>query len=162
MKINMNKTIKNISFGMLSVFALSGCSDTFLEDKKNYDNVNVDIYNYEEGCDGRLNDLYAWSLPDVGDVTWKVPSMGNADICAKSTEEYTGFSDFVNPEIELNTMGSTNQVPDFLMGQQNNIQEAVYGRIRNINDFLEHMESSTLTEKQKNIRIGQAYFLRAW
>ena len=158
----MNKTIKYISFGMLSVFALSGCSDTFLEDKKNYDNVNGDIYNYEEGCDGRLNDLYAWSLPDVGDVTWKVPSMGNADICAKSTEEYTGFSDFVNPEKELNTMGSTNQVPDFLMGQQNNIQEAVYGRIRNINDFLEHMESSTLTEKQKNIRIGQAYFLRAW
>ncbi len=158
----MKANIKYMSMAVASVLALSACSDQFLQDKKNYDNATSEIYGYYEGANGRLNDLYSWSLPANGDVSWKIPSMGNADICAKSTEEYSGFSDFVNPEIELQSMGSTNSVPDYFMGTQNNIQEAVYGRIRNINDFLEHMESSTLTEEQKNLLKGQAYFLRAW
>ena len=37
------KAIKYISFGLLSVFALSACSDKFLEDKKNYDNAIITI-----------------------------------------------------------------------------------------------------------------------
>ncbi len=158
----MKANIKYMSMAVASVMALSACSDQFLQDKKNYDNATSDIYNYIEGANGRLNDLYAWSLPDNGDQSWKIPSMGNADICGKSTEEYSGFSDFVNPEIELSSMGGTNAVPDFFMGTQSNIQEAVYGRIRNINDFLEHMAESTLSESDKKELMGQAYFFRAW
>ncbi len=158
----MKANIKYMSMAVASVMALSACSDQFLQDKKNYDNATSDIYNYIEGANGRLNDLYAWSLPDNGDASWKIPSMGNADICAKSTEEYSGFSDFVNPQIELSAASSTNEVPDFFMGTQNNIQEAVYGRIRNINDFLEHMAESTLSDDAKSELVGQAYFLRAW
>ncbi|MEE1092033.1 MAG: RagB/SusD family nutrient uptake outer membrane protein [Prevotella sp.] len=158
----MKKTIKFLGFGLLATLSLASCSDDFLEEKRNYDNANKDIYNYYSGANGRLNDLYAWSLPTAGDISWKNPSMGNADMTAKATEEYSGFSDLVNPEIELTSMSSTNQVPDFFMSQQNNIQESVYGRIRNINDCIEGIQGGSLTDEEKNILLGQAYFLRAW
>ena len=141
--------------------------DDFLAEKRNYDNVNADIYDYVEGCEGRLNDIYAWCLPLVGDVTGTINrnfpvSMGNADLCAKSTEEYTGFSDFVNPEIELSSMSGTNGVPDFFTAQTQNIQASVYGRIRNINDCIAGIEGSSLPAEQKEPLLGQVYFFRAW
>ena len=149
------------------IAAATSCSDTFLADKRNFDNVNTGIYDYVEGCEGRLNDIYAWCLPTVGDAEGTINrsfpvSMGNADICAKSTEEYTGFSNFVNPEIELTSMSGTNSVPDFFCGQGNNIQASVYGRIRNINDCINGISGSSLPDEQKSPMLGQAYFLRAW
>ena len=123
------KAIKYFSFGLLSVLALSACSDQFLEDKKNYDNATTEIYNYLSGCNGRVNDIYGWCLPAVGDLTtgqnYLSVAVGAADIAGKSTEEYSGFSDFVNPEVELTSMDS-NPVPDFFMGSNNNIQTSVY------------------------------------
>lgn len=57
-KRTMKTTIKLFSLGLVSALAFSSCSDSFLEEKKNYDNVNKDVYNYYEGCDGRVNDIY--------------------------------------------------------------------------------------------------------
>lgn len=158
----MNTKIKLVGFGLLSAAALSSCSDQFLQDKKNYDYTTPDIYNYESGCLGRINDIYGWTLPQVSDLTWKYPSMGNADVAAKSTEEYSGFSDFVNPEIELSSTSETNSVPDFFLGNQSNVQEAVYGRIRNINDAIAGIQGGSLSQDKKNSYLGQAYFFRAW
>ena len=169
------KAIKYFSLGLVSTFAISACSDQFLEDKKNYDNVTADVYNYIEGANARLNDLYAWCLPQIGDLTestnYLSVSVGNADIAGGATEEYSGFpknkdgtpaTSFINPEIELTSMSTTNSVPDYFMGAHNNIQNSVYGRIRNINDFIEGVSGSTLTDEQKNQMLGQAYFFRAW
>ena len=160
------KAIKYFSLGLMSAVALSACSDQFLQDKKNYDNVTTDVYNYIEGANARLNDIYAWCLPQVGDLTestnYLSVSVGNADIAGSSTEEYTGFSNFVNPEIELTSMSTQNSVPDYFMGAHNNIQNSIYGRIRNINDFIAGVSGSSLTEEQKNQMLGQAYFFRAW
>ncbi|MBM6991682.1 MAG: RagB/SusD family nutrient uptake outer membrane protein [Prevotella sp.] len=158
----MKAAYKFFSLGLGIILTLASCSDEFLQDKKNYDNVNSDIYNYYSGCNGRLNDIYSWCLPTTNDLTWKYPSMGNKDLAGASTEEYSGFSNFVNPEIELSSMGSTNAVPDFMMGTQSNIQEAVYGRIRNINDVIAGISGGTLSDAEKNILLGQAYFFRAW
>ena len=154
--------VKLFSVGLLSAMALSSCSDSFLEDKKNYDNVNTDIYNYLSGCQGRVNDVYSWDLPSVNDLTWKYPSMGNADLAGKSTEEYSGFSDFVDPQIELSSMSATNSVPDFFMGNSTNIQEAVYGHIRNINDAIKGISEGSISQADKDKLLGQLYFFRAW
>ena len=156
------KYIKILSISLLATLGLSSCSDQFLEDKKNYDNATAEIYNYFEGANGRVNDVYSWCLPAVNDQTWKYPSCGNADIAGQSTEEYSGFSDFVDPTIELSSMSSTNSVPDYAMGTQSNIQEAVYGRIRNINDCIAGISGSTLSQDQKDELLGQVYFFRAW
>lgn len=158
----MKTKIKYIGFGLLAVSCLVSCSDDFLWEKKNYDNVSAGAYNYISGCNGRVNDVYSWCLPTASDLTWKYPSMGNADIAGKSTEEYSGFSSFVDPEIELSSNSTNNAVPDFFLASNNNIQEAVYGRIRNINDVIAGIKGSTISEDEKNVFLGQCYFFRAW
>jgi hypothetical protein len=171
MNKNMEKKIYNkvvsartTSLLLLSILVLSftSCSDEFLQEKKNYGQVGAEIYNYYEGAQGRLYDLYSMCLPTVANMDWRYPSIGLNDDAAKSTEEYTGFSSFVNPEIELSSMGSTNSVPDFFMANSGNIQEAVYGHIRDCNDLIRGVSESDLTQEQKDEVLGQAYFLRAW
>ena len=161
------KAIKYFSFGLMSVLALASCSDQFLEDKRNYDNATTDIYNYVSGCNGRVNDIYSWCLPQSTNLStgqnYLSVSIGSNDLAGKATEEYSdGFSDFVNPEIELSSMGTTNSVPDFFMGANNNIQNSVYGRIRNINDCLQGIQGGTLSDEEKEPLLGQVYFFRAW
>lgn len=158
----MKKAIKYIGFGFATVIAFSACSDEFLQEKKNYDNAQSNIYNYYSGASARLADLYSWCLPTVGDIGWNNPSMGSNDMCSKATEEYAGLSELVDEENTLVSNSQTNSVPDFFQQQQNNIQASVYGRIRNVNDCIEGIQAGTLTEEQKNELLGQAYFLRAW
>jgi len=151
--------------GLTAALVLTACSDTFLEEKKNYDNVSVDIYNYYEGANARISDLYSWCLPTVGaTVNWQYPSTGANDEESKSTEEYAGFGDFVDPQNPL--LVSSNNVPDYFYGQLTNIQASCYGRIRNVNDVITNLEAVTdftnITEVQKNQLLGQAYFFRAW
>lgn len=43
-----------------------------------------------------------------------------------------------------------------------NIWKRAYEQIRNMNDFLEHMKTSTLPEETRNRLSGEVYFLRAW
>lgn len=158
----MNKNIRIFTLAALAVAGLSACSDQFLEDKKNYDNVNAGIYDYYEGANARVSDVYSWCLPTtVSGDTWNYPSNGSADNSAKSTEEYSGFSSFVNPDDELHVMNGT-IVPDFFHNQANNIQNAVWGRIRNINDVIRGINGGSLSQAQKDELLGQVYFFRAW
>ncbi len=160
------KAIKYISLGLVSVLALSACSDEFLEEKKNYDNATTDIYNYLSGCNGRVNDIYSWCLPQAADLTtganYLSVAIGSSDMAGKSTEEYHGFSNFTDPENPLTSMSTTNSVPDFFMGSNNNIQTSVYGRIRNINDCIKGIQGGTISDEDKQILLGQVYFFRAW
>lgn len=155
--------IKNLSFALIASAALlSSCSDDFLQDKKSYDKVNEDSYNYYEGALGRLADIYAWSLPNTSaDPGHRNNSTGNADGQAKCTEEYSGFGDFVDPQKTKGTDGNYS-IPDYFQGQANSIQTNAWGRIRNINDVIRGISKSTLSEEEKNELLGQAYFLRAW
>ena len=164
------KTIQYISLGIVVALGLASCSDSFLEDKKNYDNASQDLYNTYDGAKARVTDVYSWCLPAVGDLgpegvyNYLRVSMGSNDMAGKSTEEYSGFSIFVDPTITLSSSAanSNNSVPDFFLGQQSNIQVAAYGRIRNINDAIEGISGSTLTDAQKDELLGQCYFFRAW
>jgi starch-binding outer membrane protein, SusD/RagB family len=163
--MTMKKTIKYIGCGLISAFVFSSCSDSFLDEKKNYDNVSTDIYNYYSGANGRVSDVYAWCLPTPNvqeSQLWKYPSAGSNDLIGKSTEEYSGFGSFVDPDNPLSSTSSTNSVPDYFMSTQSNIQEAVYGRIRNINDCISGIKGGSLSEDDKNTFLGQCYFFRAW
>lgn len=160
----MKKSIKYLSFLLAGASALVSCSDKFLEEKQNYDATGQDVYNYYVGAKGRINDLYGWCLPGVADMDWQYTSVGRNDNAGGSTEEYSGFSVFVDGETtELNSVLTSNQVPDYFGGANpDNVQQSVYGAIRNINNAIEGIEASTLSEAQKNELLGQAYFFRAW
>ena len=162
------KNIKKLSgnlcaLGLLCAVGVA-CSDDFLTDKKNYDNVSVDAYNYYEGSKGRLADIYSWSVPNPNGAAggWQYVSTGSADNQSQNTEEYCGFTAFTNPQQEMTVMSGGSGIPDFFQGQVNNIQASNWGRIRNINDCIQGIEGSTLSQEQKNELAGQAYFLRAW
>ncbi len=158
----MNK-IKFLSVALATSAALVSCSDEFLEEKMDYNYASDEIYQYETGVNGRLANIYNVCQPTTAssDYDAKRPSYGNADDFSKSTEEYSGFGDWVDPEIELTT-GGDNQVPDYIMIQSNSITVNVYGRIRNINNFLEKIQDSQLDDEFLDAAKGQAYFWRAW
>jgi hypothetical protein len=157
-----NSNIKLFGCTLMATMAFASCSDEFLEEKKNYDNVNVGIYDYYSGANARVSDIYSWSLPDPnGGAAWNNNSTGQADDQSKSTEEYSGFGAFVNPQNELTITGGT-KVPDYFHNQQNNIQTSVWGRIRNINDVIRGITEGNLSQEEKDELLGQVYFFRAW
>ena len=45
----MKANIKLIGLGLIGAMAFASCSQDFLDEKKNYDNVNADIYNDYDG-----------------------------------------------------------------------------------------------------------------
>lgn len=57
----MKKTnIRLIGALLLAGVAVSSCSDEFLQEKKNYDQTDTDVYNYFTGAQGRVSDIYKW------------------------------------------------------------------------------------------------------
>ena len=156
--------LKSYIITAAACLAFSSCSDDFMKDMKNYQSTTPEAYNYRSGANGRLQDLYMLALPYTynGALPYLSPSSGEADDMSKSTEEYSGFGAFVNPQIELTSMSNTNSVLDFFQGQANKIRNSAWGRIRDINDFINGVTGSTLSEEDKAEFLGQAYFLRAW
>ena len=159
----MRQTIlKVVLSGLTGVLCLASCSDSFLEDKENYQFVGPSIYQDYDGCKGRVDNIYYFCLPDVKNADYRFNAVGLNDSQSGSTEEYTGFTDFVDPDIELKAIGGT-EVPDFFQNVPNNIQAMPYGYIRLINDAIEGITGSTgITDEQKAELLGQCYFFRGW
>ena len=114
MKTNI---IKLFGFGLATGLTLTACSDEFLQDKQNYNNVGPEIFDDYDGARLRVNDIYYLVQPDVNESRgWKSPSSGRSDDQSQSTEEYSGFGAFVNPQNELNIISGTS-VPDYFYSQ---------------------------------------------
>lgn len=165
-----NKNIFSKALALTTIaMSLTACSDSFLEEKKNYGNFNqTTAYSDYNGAQERVNNLYYWLLPTSrsgdGNGTnspndWT--PVGNADKWSKSTEEYGGFSLFVNPEEEV-TYNYNNPNANFDFFYVANDVYSPWGHIRNCNDVIENVEKSSLTEEQKNQLLGQAYFFRGY
>ena len=162
-KINIISKAAVLAAAAVTVFS---CSDDFLREKKNYGNFNsTNVYGSYSGALERVNNLYFSQLPlstggdgnGIGNVN-NVTSVGRADHWAKSTEEFGGFSEFVNPEQEL-TYNHSNMYDYFFVA---NDVYSPWGHIRNCNDIIEGTESSTgMSDDEKNKILGQCYFFRA-
>jgi hypothetical protein len=140
-------------------FMWTGCNDDFLEEKTDYSRLTPEIYNDYTGAKLRVDDIYLRLLPNANEsFTYRNPSTGKSDIQSQSTEEFTGLSDFVNPDVILTS--SSNLKDWFHVGKTTS--GGPWGEIRNCNDVIEGISGSTLTEAQKNELLGQVYFFRAW
>ena len=162
---------KNIFAAALALstmaMGITSCSDDFLKEKKNYGNFNqTTAYSDYNGALERVNNLYYWLLPtsDSGDGNgtnrpndWT--PVGLPDKWSKSTEEYGGFSIFVNPEEEITYNFSGSNFDFFYVA---NDVYSPWGHIRNCNDVIENVEKSELPQEQKDALLGQAYFFRAY
>ena len=86
------KNIIAFSVALMAIGAFTSCSDEFLQDKKNYDYVDASTYNTFSGAKARVDDIYAWCLPNTSsEPSWKYNSTGAADLQSKSTEETIRF-----------------------------------------------------------------------
>lgn len=153
------------SFALLAASVLTSCSDSFLEEKKPYGQfAQSQVYGNYSAAKSRVNALYMNMMPQsnagggngasgVNDYT----SVGGADAWQKSTLEYGGLSEWVNPDeiVDYQT------VTDYFYVI--NKETSPWGNIRDCNDIIENVAASTeLTEDEKNELLGQAYFFRAY
>ena len=160
--MTMKTNIKLFTLALTATAAFSSCSDQFLQDKKNYEQVSEDVYNYVSGANGRVNDVYYFCQPMLGSQDWKNTSSGSSDVLSLCTEEYTGFDKFNDPQIELTYLSGSNSVPDWFQNQNSNIQTAVWGRIRECNDVIRGITNGNIPQENKDQFLGQVYFWRAW
>ena len=80
------KNIIAFSVALMAIGAFTSCSDEFLQDKKNYDYVDASTYNTFSGAKARVDDIYAWCLPNTSsEPSWKYNSTGAADLQSKSS-----------------------------------------------------------------------------
>ena len=86
----MNKNIIKVCSIAFAASFLASCSDSFLEEKKDNNNVNKEVYNDFTGAQLRVNSIYGECLPNPSSVSgWNNNCTGLAsDIQAKATEEY--------------------------------------------------------------------------
>ncbi|MGN1376541.1 MAG: RagB/SusD family nutrient uptake outer membrane protein [Prevotella sp.] len=161
-----NKFNKAVALATVAM-CLTACSDDFLEEKKNYGSFDSsNTYGNFTSAQERVNTMYYALLPKsdggdgqgIGNVN-DVTSVGRPDKWAKSTEEYGGFSIFVNPEKEL--VYNISDMYDYFYVA--NDTYSPWGKIRNCNDIIEGVtKSSSLTKEEKDKLLGQAYFFRAF
>ena len=157
----MKRNIKSLLGIALGGLLLTACSDSFLEDKKNYDNFTSDIYDNYESAKLRVNAIYGECLPNANAAAgWNNNQTGVKDDQSEGTEEHYTFGAFLDPTKELSAM-TGNIVPDYFQYQQNYLVN-VWGRIRGINDAIAGLTNSKLSQEEKDELLGQCYFFRGW
>lgn len=165
MVTKINKIITTGLAGCAMCAAFISCSDGFLDDMTVYGSFSEDkVYSSYAGALDRVNTLYRELLPQACQGAGNgsagqnnYTSTGSPEVWSKSSLEYGGFTDFTNPDQELDY---TNVTDYFYVI---NKSDSPWGNIRNANDIIEHVEASTvLTEEEKNKLLGQAYFFRAF
>ena len=156
----MNKNIINkiLLFAVSSTLLLYGCSDGFLQDKQDFSKTTEFVYDNFQGAQSRVDNLYALILPSAtAGVNWEYSSAGSDDDQSKNTEEYGGFTDLIDPNVVL----TNTNVPGYFH-QELKTSRNPFGRIRNCNDIIQGVTDSKLSEHDKELLLGQAYFFRAW
>jgi len=155
--------LKNILYiALLSIaITFSGCSDSFLEDKRQYGKFEDDnVFASDETIDWYVNRryydfYYGYNSPGKNIVGLWEDRTG-------WTEEKGGISDLLNPKMEKS---KADDCPNYFgtpMGSGSNTY--TYTKIRNVNFLLTRIDDlagSSVTTKAKDLAKGQMYFLRA-
>lgn len=157
--MNKKHTLSLSVIFLLCVSVFTGCSDDFLKEKTNYSNLSPEIYNDFTGAKMRVDDIYLRLLPNVNDgLSYRSPSSGRNDIQSQSTEEFSGLSNYVHPDVVITSSSNLNDW--FHVNKATNA--GPWGEIRNCNDVIQGISKSKLTDEQKNELLSQVYFFRAW
>ena len=149
------KKILRYAFFAMALAAMTSCSDQFLQDKKDYNGFNEEIYDDIALATGKVDFVYGLCLPTTASgVGHSNPCTGRADAFSQSTEEYAGSTTFT----QLAEILSSN-VPDYFYNKNT---DGPWSRIRECNIFLGNIDKGALGEADRNKLKGQIYFWRAW
>lgn len=168
--------MKNIKichlFTLATALLVASCSTDFIEEKKNYQKVDVEIFQYESLAKSYVDYLYNLMLP--GDpanmATWSktatdnsdVPGSGSASIFNRATDEVAGEVD-INKVWAQISADNTHCLKSIGQPSSTNPKNDAWTRIRYCNLYINNVDKYTgLKEDFKNQIVGQIYFWRAW
>ncbi len=136
------------------------CSDNFLEEKKNYGNVDDTFYESQERVLWYINNLYNDYFRAYNSPLKSVVGLYN-DTRTRMTEEIGGMQSLINPTITYVNASDG----DAYYGNkiEDKINNNPYTRIRDCNALIEKIDvkGANLDEKFRREVKGQAYYLRA-
>lgn len=167
-KINTTKLFALLS----SALFISGCTTDFIEEKKNYQKVDVEIYQDEFLATNFVDNIYNMMLPSNNEnmAMWSKAAEDNSDVAgqgspslfAKSTDEVAGRVDLNQEWVDISPL-NTHCIKSIGQPVATNSQNNAYTRIRYCNLYLNNVDQyDGLDEDFKNQIKGQLYFWRAW
>ena len=150
----------------LTLVLFSSCSADFIEEKRDFSSVNVEVYQFEELSNAYLDHLYYLMLPDRNSnmAMWSRAALehSNADLFTKTSDEIAGQTDLNR---EYPGISPLNNHCLYSLGQavRASITNNTWTRIRYCNLYLSNVDNySGLDEDFKDQVKGQFYFWRAW
>ncbi len=156
----MNKN-KILSLFLLAAAVLSGCSDDFLQEKRDYDSFDETLFASEIQTGRYIDKIYYDFFSGYNSPT-KTLVGGYNDDRGNMTEELGGaITNYINPG---RTLVNASDCPGYYGAALGaNPQNHPYNRIRNCNILLEKIDEigASLPEDFRNRSKGQMYFLRA-
>ncbi|MCH4551667.1 RagB/SusD family nutrient uptake outer membrane protein [Aestuariibaculum lutulentum] len=166
-----NLSIKNLAL-FLAATVIVGCSTDFIEEKKNYQKVDVEIYQYEPLAINYVDYLYNLFSPSgsVNMAMWSkaavdnsdVPGNGNSTIFVKATDEVAGEVDLNKEWADISPLNA-HCLKSLGQPIRTNPQNDAWTRIRYCNLYINNIDQySKLEEDFENQILGQIYFWRAW
>lgn len=136
------------------------CSDNFLEEKRNYGNVDDTFYESQERVLWYVNNLYNDYFRGYNSPLKSVVGLYN-DTRTRMTEEIGGMQSLINPTLTyVNASDGDAYYGNKIEDKFNNNP---YTRIRDCNALIEKIDvkGANLDEKFRREVKGQAYYLRA-
>src|SRR5690606_8599310 len=160
------KRILSINLFVYSFIFLTGCSDKFLQEKRDMTAENERVFEDPILAQAYIDYVYGLFLPannGTGFVSTNTASDNGSynNIFAQTTDELAGETDFNK---EWANISFINNHANKYFGQRmgTNIANNTWTRLRQINLFLTEVDKYGMEEEIKNKLKGQMYFWRGW
>jgi hypothetical protein len=142
-------------------FAVAGCKDDFLAEKRDLSGYNEDVFKDALLAQGYVDYVYGMFLPanNAQSLSWNIAT--NNDNFARTTEEFAGETDFnkVWPSISYT---NAHALPYFGARLSTSLPNNPYTRLKQINIFIAEIDKHGLPEDVRKKLKGQMYYWRAW
>jgi hypothetical protein len=158
------KKIKYIGlFTILATFSLGSCNDDFLEEKKDYNGVNEEVFQEPLLAQAYVDYVYNQFLPGDNAVTstWDLAAGTNLSDFAKTTEELAGETNLNKTWASISPNGA-NCLPYIGARMGSGVSNNTWTRLKQINLFLDNVDKYGMDKATKDKLKGQLYFWRAW
>lgn len=160
MKIKYIKAIGVVA--LLTAFSLGSCSDDFLQEKKDYNGLNEQVFTEPGFAKQYVDYIYYLFLPgnNAAAFTWDLTTGGN-DQWSKTTDELAGETNWNKVWAEISPVNA--HCLKYIGNKLGtSIANDTYTRLRQINLFLDNIDKYGMAEADKNPLKGQMYFWRAY
>ncbi len=154
------KSKTNIYIAFVLLFISGACSDQFLEDKRNFGEIDDSFYQSEDRVNWYINNVYYDFFAGYSSPTATL--VGSfSDEKTKMTEEIGGIQNLINPTLSL--VNANDGSGYYGTKLENKVKNEPYHRIRDCSALIDEIDEkgASLEEEFRKKAKGQMYYLRA-